>query len=159
MSQSGENVLWPHFKYFLEIMDIVFLGLQKTIQIFTISRFKSQGCFGAHDMGNSISDDTIMNEMPVYIQVLEQHTVCHHPDTHFLRESAAYSRRTMSSHIWCIRLRLPDWPACSPNLFPHVWCIVKCNIEQWKTSDCRATESYIGQDFNNYCLLFPNTQC
>uniref|UniRef100_A0AAR2KV54 Tc1-like transposase DDE domain-containing protein n=1 Tax=Pygocentrus nattereri TaxID=42514 RepID=A0AAR2KV54_PYGNA len=91
------------------------------------------GCVSAHDMGNlHICEGTINAER--YIQVLEQHML---PSKQrlFQGRPCLFQQDNAKPHSACVttawlrskRVRVLDWPACSPDLSPieNVWRIMK----------------------------------
>uniref|UniRef100_A0AAR2M5U8 Tc1-like transposase DDE domain-containing protein n=1 Tax=Pygocentrus nattereri TaxID=42514 RepID=A0AAR2M5U8_PYGNA len=96
------------------------------------------GCVSAHGMGNlHICEGTINAER--YIQVLEQHML---PSNQclfqgrpclFQQDNAKpHSARVTTAWLRSKRVRVLNWPSCSPDLSPieNVWRIMKRKIRQ-----------------------------
>ncbi len=112
------------------------------------------GCVSAHGMGNlHICEGTINAER--YIQVLEQYMLPSkqclfqgHPCL-FQDNSKPHSARVTAAWLRSKRVRVLDWPACSPDLSPieNVWRIMKRKIRQRRPRTVEQLKLYIKQEW------------
>ena len=113
------------------------------------------GCVSASGMGNlQICEGTINAER--YIQVLEQHMLpskqClfHGRPCLFQQDNAKpHSARLTTAWLRSKRVRVLDWPACSPDLSPieNVWRIMKRKIRQRRPRTVEQLKLYIKQEW------------
>uniref|UniRef100_A0AAR2K5U3 Tc1-like transposase DDE domain-containing protein n=1 Tax=Pygocentrus nattereri TaxID=42514 RepID=A0AAR2K5U3_PYGNA len=113
------------------------------------------GCVSAHGMSNMhICEGTINAKR--YIQVLEQHML---PSKQrlfqgrpclFQQDNAKpHSARVTTAWLHSKRVRVLDWPACSPDLSPieNVWCVMKHKIRQLRPRTVEQLKLYIKQEW------------
>ncbi|KAL6463867.1 hypothetical protein MHYP_G00282580 [Metynnis hypsauchen] len=106
-------------------------------------------------MGNlHICEGTINAER--YIQVLEQHML---PSKKYLLQgrlclfqqdnAKPHSARVTTAWLHSKRVRILDWPACSPDLSPieNVWRIMKHKIQQRRPRTVEQLKLYIKQEW------------
>lgn len=118
------------------------------------------GCISACGMGSlHIWKDTINAER--YIQVLEQHML---PSRRrlFQGRPCIFQHDNAKPHTASItaswlrrrRVRVLNWPACSPDLSPieNIWRIIKRKIRQKRPKTVEQLESYIRQEWVNIPL-------
>ena len=113
------------------------------------------GCVSASGMGNlHICEGTINAER--YIQVLEQHMLpskqrlFHGRPCLFQQDNAKpHSARLTTAWLRSKRVRVLDWPACSPDLSPieNVWRIMKRKIRQRRPRTVEQLKLYIKQEW------------
>ena len=113
------------------------------------------GCITAQGMGNlHICEGTINAER--YIQVLEQHMlpskqrIFHGCPCLFQQDNAKpHSARVTTAWLRSKRVRVLDWPACSPDLSPieNVWRIMKRKIRQRRPRTVEQLKLYIKQEW------------
>ena len=113
------------------------------------------GCISAQGMGNlHICEGTINAER--YIQVLEQHMLpskqrlFHGRPCLFQQDNAKpHSARVTTAWLRSKRVRVLDWPACSPDLSPieNVWHIMKRKIQQRRLWTVEQLKLYIKQEW------------
>ena len=113
------------------------------------------GCVSASGMGNlHICEGTINAER--YIQVLEQHMLpskqrlFHGRPCLFQQDNAKpHSAHLTTAWLRSKRVRVLDWPACSPDLSPieNVWRIMKRKIRQRRPRTVEQLKLYIKQEW------------
>ena len=113
------------------------------------------GCVSASGMGNlHICEGTINAER--YIQVLEQHMLpskqrlFHGRPCLFQQDNdKPHSARLTTAWLRSKRVRVLDWPACSPDLSPieNVWRIMKRKIRQRRPRTVEQLKLYIKQEW------------
>ena len=73
------------------------------------------------------------------------------PSTHRLFPGTPWPHSARVTTVWlCMhRVRVLDWPACSPHLSPieNVWCIMKRRIRQWRPQTVEQLKSCIYQEW------------
>ena len=151
-------------------MDVVssWPNRKRTIQIVISAKPPSVmvwGCVSSHGiMGNlHICEGTISAER--YVQVLEQHML---PSKQrlFQRRPCLFIQDNAKPHSACVitawlrskRVRVLDWPACSPDLslIENVSCIIKRKIRQWRPRTVEQLKSYIKQEWEKFHLQHLN---
>ncbi len=90
-----------------------------------------------------------------YIKVLEQHML---PSRQRLFQQDNAKRHTVAittAWICSRRVRVLNWPACSPDLSPieNIWRIIKRKIHQRRPQTLQQLEAYIRQEW--YQILTP----
>ena len=113
------------------------------------------GCISAHGMGDlHICEGTIDAE--AYVGILERHMLPSRrrlfPGTPclFQQDNARpHSARVTTAWLRRHRVRVLDWPACSPDLSPieNVWCIMKRRIRQRRPRTVEQLKSCIHQEW------------
>ncbi len=88
------------------------------------------GCISAYGMGSlNVLEGTMNAER--YIKVLEQHML---PSRRlvFQQDNAKPHTAAITTAWFLSRVRVLNWPACSPDLSPieNIWCIIKRKIHQ-----------------------------
>ena len=157
-----------HFKLFLENVDVVSSGpkRKRTIRTVMDAKFKSQHLWWYGAVLVPVAWGTCTSvKAPLmlkgYIQVLEQHML---PSKQrlFHGRPCLFQQDNAKPHSACLttawlrskRVRVLDWPACSPDLSPieNVWRIMKRKIRQRRPRTVEQLKLYISKNGKEFHL-------
>ncbi len=144
-------------RFLLEITDAVSSGLKRreTVQRVISVQFKSQhlwwygGCISAYGMGSlHVLESTMKAER--YIKVLEQHMLPSRRRVFQQDNAKQHTAAITTAWLRSRRVRMLNWPACSPDLSPidNIWCIIKRKIWQRRPQTLQQLETYIRQEWD-----------
>ena len=152
-----------HFKLFLENVDVVSSGpkRKRTIRTVMDAKFKSQHLWWYGAVLVPVAWGTCTSvKAPLMLKGTYRFwsNTCCHPSNVFFMDAPAYFSKTMPNHIsarlttaWLRskRVRVLDWPACSPDLSPieNVWRIMKRKIRQRRPRTVEQLKLYIKQEW------------
>ncbi len=107
------------------------------------------GCISAYGMGSLHVLGGTMNAER-YIKVLEQHMLPARRRVFQQDNATPYTGAITTAWLSSRRVRVLNWPACSPDLSPieNIWRIIKWKIRQRWPRTLQQLETYIRQEWD-----------
>ncbi len=107
------------------------------------------GCISAYSIGSLHVLEGTMNA-ETCIKVLEQHALPSRRCVFQQYDAKPHTAAITTAWLRSRRVRVLDWPACSPDLSPieNIWCIIKRKIHQGRPQTHQQLETYIRQEWD-----------